>query len=330
MTAPTPPAGMPTLDPYDPNERHDDRESSGEAPRARTLSSASTVSSASTASSGSRRSSVSNFSADDVPLERPIDHQRDIGERDAEIRDRAEQNEKMQKMIKDMQARGMAKSEFLHSLGPLLFSAGLFSGSLVLTAVTAGAAAPLALYFGAGLVVSGADAATSLYNWRSRASGGKGLPLYGDSVGNVLHAILKKVGMKNDEKRQKVSDWVSFSIRCVVAPVTNFNLAYRPQPNDEPGKDMDPVMKESIKNRSTGTPSFTTKNTFDPGFGPIETPEARTQRLRAESAQHAQEEEAARIKAQEKQRRKDMAEGRVRMSDLLANLDDSYESLTGH
>lgn len=106
----------------------------------------------------------------------------------------------------------LAKRNFIvKALGFVGAAVGL-GAAIAVTVLTGGAGAPLLAFAGVGFAMALADACCALHDWRSKAGGGSGLPMEGDSIGNAVYAIAKRC-KTSDDTAMKVGTYTSLGIR---------------------------------------------------------------------------------------------------------------------
>ncbi|PHV11471.1 hypothetical protein [Chitinimonas sp. BJB300] len=94
--------------------------------------------------------------------------------------------------------------------------AGLGLGiAVAVTALTAGAGTPLLVLAGVGFALALADTSCALYDWRSRAGGGTGLPMEGNAIANGVYVLARKLNA-NEETAGKVATYTSMGVRSAL------------------------------------------------------------------------------------------------------------------
>ncbi len=133
-----------------------------------------------------------------------------------------EKMESMVKSYKEAKARGLetAAADIIYRIVILAGELAIFGASLALATVTCGAATPLAVWAGLGVAVSAADLGFSVGNVALRAAGKDGFTYHGDSISNILEAILRKGGMTDEAKIDKITNYVSSGIRMGLGSFT--------------------------------------------------------------------------------------------------------------
>ncbi|MGT0250502.1 hypothetical protein [Burkholderia pyrrocinia] len=101
--------------------------------------------------------------------------------------------------------------------------------AIAVTVLSAGAGVPLLALAGLAFSLASADTACALYEWRSKAAGGEGLPLAGDSLANVIYAVGKSAHASNEQAR-KVAGYASMGLRASLTVGTLFTAFFAPSP----------------------------------------------------------------------------------------------------
>ncbi|KWN79803.1 hypothetical protein [Burkholderia ubonensis] len=143
----------------------------------------------------------------------------DVVERASESRDKAK-------------ALGVdtAKRQFVvQALALAAASIGL-GAAIAATVLSAGAGTPLLALAGLGFALASADTACALYEWRSKAAGGDGLPMAGDSMGNMIHAAGKSCHASNAQA-QKIAAYASMGLRSALSLGALFTAFFVPAPS---------------------------------------------------------------------------------------------------
>ncbi|MGQ5524508.1 hypothetical protein ACUHMQ_14785 [Chitinimonas sp. PSY-7] len=128
----------------------------------------------------------------------------------AVVDDAAKANETAQRCGVDVARRG-----FMSKLCSLAL-AGLGLGmAIAVTALTSGAGTPLLVLAGVGFTLALADAGCALYDWRSKAGGGSGLPMEGNSIANGVYALARQL-KASESTAGKLASYTSIGVRSAL------------------------------------------------------------------------------------------------------------------
>lgn len=108
-------------------------------------------------------------------------------------------------------------------------SVGL-GAAIAATVLSGGAGVPLLALAGLAFSIASADTACALYEWRSKAAGGEGLPMAGDSLANVIYAMGKRCHTSN-EYATKIASYGSIGLRGTLTVSTLFTAFFSPSPS---------------------------------------------------------------------------------------------------
>ncbi|MBM7072000.1 hypothetical protein JQC92_08155 [Shewanella sp. 202IG2-18] len=174
------------------------------------------------------------FNPEQAPLSESYDLDAPKNVSDAERKVAEAQNKQMNTLVnnfKEAQEAGCetAAMDILERIYGLIGHTALLAGAILLTGVTLGAATPLAIWAGAGVAVSTADLCCSTINLGLRAAGKDGFKYHGDSISNITEALLRKGGMDDQEKIDKITNVISnYCIRFPLGGLTaRPNLMHR-------------------------------------------------------------------------------------------------------
>ncbi len=95
-------------------------------------------------------------------------------------------------------ARSAAGRSFAFKLAGAVVSLIGVGVAAALTALSFGGAVPVLAVSCVSATVAIADAACAFKDWRSKANGGEGLPMGGNSIGNLTYAIARKAGASDE------------------------------------------------------------------------------------------------------------------------------------
>ncbi|RYV00943.1 hypothetical protein SOPP22_19330 [Shewanella sp. OPT22] len=175
------------------------------------------------------------FNPEQAPLSESYDLDAPKNVSDAKRKVAEAQNQEMDKLVnnfKEAKEAGCetAAMDVLERIYGLIGHTALLAGAILLTGVTLGAATPLAIWAGAGVAVSTADLCCSTINLGLRAAGKDGFKYHGDSISNIMEALLRKGGMDDQDKIDKITNVVSnYCIRFPLGGLTaRANLMHRP------------------------------------------------------------------------------------------------------
>ncbi len=101
--------------------------------------------------------------------------------------------------------------------------------AIAVTVLSGGAGVPLLALAGLAFSLASADTACALYEWRSKAAGGEGLPMAGDSLANVIYAVGKSAHASN-EQAKKIAGYGSRGLRASLTVGTLFTAFFAPSP----------------------------------------------------------------------------------------------------
>lgn len=142
-----------------------------------------------------------------------------------------------------------AIADLVHRIMLVVGQAALFSAFVALSIVTVGAATPVAVWAGVGLAVSTADLGFSIANLGARAAGKDGLLYHGDSIANTIAFALRKRGMTDEAKIDKITNAVTTTTRMLLGGLTlSANQLHRPGPSNREFMDYSrmPAMQRNI------------------------------------------------------------------------------------
>ncbi|RXV65277.1 protein EseG [Burkholderia stabilis] len=108
-------------------------------------------------------------------------------------------------------------------------SVGL-GAAIAATVLSGGAGVPLLALAGLAFSLASADTACALYEWRSRAAGGEGLSMAGDSLANVIYVVGKRCHASN-EHAKKIASYGSIGLRGALTVSTLFTAFFAPSPS---------------------------------------------------------------------------------------------------
>ncbi|WP_299005517.1 hypothetical protein [uncultured Shewanella sp.] len=92
----------------------------------------------------------------------------------------------------------LAKKNFFKNLFSVALAGVGLGLSIAATVLTGGAGVPVMAASGVAFALTVADAGCAFADWRSKASGGEGLKMGTDAIGNAVFAMLDKMGMDDE------------------------------------------------------------------------------------------------------------------------------------
>ncbi len=113
----------------------------------------------------------------------------------------------------------IAKRGFFSKLLTLVAASAVLVAAALVTGFTGGAGIPLLALAGVGFAMAVGDVACAACDWYSKAHGGEGLAMGGDSLGNLLHKISSKCGAST-ETAKKIATYGSILTRGALAVST--------------------------------------------------------------------------------------------------------------
>jgi hypothetical protein len=123
----------------------------------------------------------------------------------------------------------IARRQFVvQALALAAASVGL-GAALAVTVLSGGAGVPLLALAGLAFSLATADTACALYEWRSKAAGGEGLPMAGDSLANVIYAVGKRCHASN-ERATQLAAYGSMGMRAALTVGTLSTAFFAPSP----------------------------------------------------------------------------------------------------
>jgi secreted effector protein SseF len=136
-----------------------------------------------------------DFDPQTVPLGKMVE------DKVADMQTKAQQTRDEAKLAADEAKKlgvDLAKSGFLNKLASVAFAGIAVGVSIAATVLTGGAGLPLLIASGVAFTLAVADAGCAFADWRSKANGGDGLAMGGDSIANAVNALLSKMGLNAD------------------------------------------------------------------------------------------------------------------------------------